>query len=91
MQWGSKGPVTASSLSRLGHGPGKQCPCTDKGPSLAGLSLFYGNLLFIELPLEQYNQSWYIGAIVGVTVYHDAEQGLSPYTVKNKGIIFFVP
>jgi hypothetical protein len=33
--WGSKGPVTASSLpvSCLSHGPGKQCPCTGKTES----------------------------------------------------------
>ncbi len=52
---------------------------------LAGL--FDGNLLFIELSLEQYNQSWYIGAMVGVAACHDADQGSSPHTVKIQKLL----
>jgi hypothetical protein len=52
--------------------------------------LFDGNLLFIELFLEQHNQS-YIGATVGVAACHDADQGSSPHVVKNNKIIIFVP
>jgi hypothetical protein len=48
-------------------------------------------MLFIKLPLEQYNQSLYIGAMVGVAACYDAEQGLSPHTVKIKKIIVVVP
>jgi hypothetical protein len=54
--------------------------------TLAGL--FDGNLLFIELLLEQYNQSWYIGAMVGVAACHDEDQGSSPHVVKNNIFLF---
>ncbi len=75
----------ASNLFRLSHSPCKQpeCQCTDKTDlELAGL--FYGNMLFIELSLEQYNKSWYIGAMVGAAACHNAEQGSSPHKVKIK-------
>jgi hypothetical protein len=50
--------------------------------ALAGL--YDGNLLFLELFLEQYKQSWYIGAMVGVTACHDADQGSSPLSACSE-------
>ncbi len=48
----------------LGVVTGLDFPATSQAPlHLAGL--FNGNLLFIELSLELYYQSWYIGAVVG--------------------------
>ncbi len=41
-----------------------------------------GNLLFIELSLELYYQSWYIGAMVGVAACHDVDQGSSLHAVN---------
>ncbi len=83
-----------------------ECPCTDKTDLESSLAwpflplarahcdlvgLFYANLLFIELSLEQYNQSWYIGAMVGVAACHNADQGSSPHAVKTKKKIIIVP
>jgi hypothetical protein len=80
--------VTVSSLS---------APCTDKTDLESSLAwtflplarphcdlagLFNGNLLFIELSLELYDQSWYIGAMVGVAACHDVDQGSSPNAVN---------
>jgi len=74
-----------------------ECPCTDKTDLESSLAwtflplarphcdlagLFNGNLLFIELSLELYYQSWYIGAIVGVAACHDVDQGSSPHAVN---------
>ena len=78
--------------SLISHCKQPECPCTDKtdlGSSLAWTflplarphcdlaGLFNGNLLFIELSLELYYQSWYIGAMVGVAACHDVDQGSS--------------
>ncbi len=80
------------------HSKQPECPCTDKTDlesslawtclplarphcDLAG-SLFNGNLLFIELSLELFYQSWYIGAMVGVASCHDVDQGSSLHAVN---------
>ncbi len=41
-------------------------------------------MLFIELSLELYYQSWYIGAMVGVAACHDVEQGSNQHAVNYK-------
>ena len=79
------------------HGKQPECPCTDKTDLESSLAwtflplarphcdlagLFNGNLLFIELSLELYYQSWYIGAMVGVAACHDVDQGSSMHAVN---------
>ena len=74
-----------------------ECPCTDKTDLESSLAwtflplarphcdlagLFNGNLLFIELSLELYYQSRYIGAMVGVAACHDVDQGSSLHAVN---------
>ena len=65
-------------------------PATSQAPlgqcDLAGL--FNGYLLFIELSLELYYQSWYIGAMVGVAACHDVDQGSSPRAVNYEKLFF---
>ena len=85
------------------HGKQPECPCTDKTDLQSSLAwtflplarphcdlagLFNGNLLFIELSLELYYQSWYIGAMVGVAACHDVDQGSSLHAVNYQKFIF---
>ncbi len=72
-------------------------PATSQaGPHCDLAGLFNGNLLFIELSLKLYYQSWYrgIGAImmmVGVAACHDVDQaGVEPACSELLKNYFFV-